>query len=130
MNRPPNPAVPAVFTALSVGGILLTVVSGLRGGMTVVGLMIALSFGVLAVAAWRRTRAVTGPGVSAHWWKFVATGGGVFMATVVAVNVFGEVGDGWWLPMMITFAASMMIGLTGLILGIARLGSHRPTKVA
>ena len=130
MNRPPNPAIPAVFTALSVAGIFLTMVSGVRGGMTGIGLAIALIFGALAVAAWRRTRAVTGPGLAEHWWKFVAVGGGVFTATVVLINVFDDLGDGWWLPMMITFAASIMVGLTGLILGIARLGSRRPPATA
>ena len=131
VNRPPNPAIPTVFAAVSIAGLLMTGLGGTNLGMFGVGLAIAVVSGVLAVASWRRTRAITAARpASAHWWKLVAGGAGVFVATIVAVNVTGEVPEGWWLPMMLTFLAAITTTVTGLILGIARLTAHRPGHAA
>ncbi|HUS21617.1 MAG TPA: hypothetical protein VMZ66_06350 [Aeromicrobium sp.] len=127
VNRPPNPAIPTVFAALSITGLLMTGLGGTNLGMFGFGLVIAVVSGVLAVASWRRTRAITADRpASAHWWKLVAGGAGVLIATIVAVNVTGEVPEGWWLPMMLTFLAAITTTVAGLILGIARLSAHRP----
>ncbi len=131
VTRPPNPAIPAVFAAVSIAGLVLTVLGGTNLAMFGFGLAIAVVSGVLAVVSWRRTRVVTaGRPASAHWWKLVAGGAGVFVATVVAVNLTGEVPDGWWVPMMFTFLAAIMTTVTGLVLGIARLATHRPGHAA
>ena len=126
MNRPPTPIVPAFFGAISIAGILVAVVSGVRGGSAAVALAIALGFGALAVAAWWRTRAITtGSGsAAAHWWKFVAAGGGLFATTLVVANVVGEAPDGWWLPMMLSFLLGILVFLTGLFLGMGRLAAR------
>ena len=131
VNRPPNPVIPTVFAAVSIAGLLMTGLGGTNLGMFGVGLAIAVVSGVLAVASWRRTRAITAARpASAHWWKLVAGGGGVFVATIVAVNVSGEVPEGWWVPMMLTFLAAITTTATGIILGIARLTAHRPGHTA
>ena len=59
MNRPPNPTVPVVFAALSVTGVVFAIVGGSNLGMAAFGLAVAVVAGVLAVASWRTTRAVT-----------------------------------------------------------------------
>lgn len=83
------------------------------------------------MAAWRRTRAITAARpASAHWWKLVAGGAGVLIATIVAVNATGELPEAWWLPMAFTFLAAITATVTGLILGIARLTAHRPGHTA
>ena len=129
VNRPPNPAIPAVFAALSAVGILLAVVSGARGGTGGIAIAIAVGFGLLAFAAWRRTRAITGTQpASAHWWKFTVAGGGLFAATFIAAKVAGEAPDGWWMPMMLSFLVGVTTLFTGLILGVARLTAHRPAN--
>lgn len=131
VNRTPNPVIPAVFGALSIAGLAMTGVGGLRGGMSGIGLAVAAIFGLLAVASWRRTRAITAARpASAHWRKLVAAGGGLFAVTVVVANVVGEAPDGWWLPMMISFFVGITTLLTGLVLGLARLSAPRATNAA
>lgn len=130
VNRPPNPAIPAVFAALSGVGILIAAVTGARGGTAGIALAVAFGFGAFAVAAWRRTRAITGvQPASAHWWKLVAAGGGLFAATFVVAVLVGEGPEAWWLPMMLSFFVGITTLLTGLVLGVARLTAHRPADV-
>lgn len=129
VNRPPKPAIPAVFAVASVAGLTLAIVGGTNLGMFGIALAVGVVCGVFAVASWRRTRAITAARpASAHWWKLVAGGGGVFAATIVAVNATGEVSSRWWLPMMLTFLAAITTAVTGLILGIARLTARRPRR--
>lgn len=131
VNRPPNPAIPAVFAAIGIAGLVLTIVGGTNLGMFAAGLAVAVVSGGLAVASWRRTRAVTAARpASAHWWKLVAGGAGVFAGTIVAVTITGEVPEGWWLSMMLTFLAAITTTVTGLILGIVHLAAHRPGHAA
>lgn len=102
VNRPPNPAVPLVFAAFSFAGLVLAILGGTNLGAAGFGLAVAVVTGVLAVASWRHTRTITGATrpATAHWWKLVLGGAGALSATVVTVNVTGEVPDGWWLPMV------------------------------
>ena len=130
VNRPPNPAIPAVFAALSGVGILIAAVTGARGGSAGIALALAIGFGALAFAAWRRTRSITGTQpASTHWWKLVGAGGGLFTATLVVAVLVGESPEGWWLPMMLSFLVGATTLLTGLVLGVARLTANRPADV-
>ena len=87
MNRPPNPTVPVVFAALSVTGVLLAVVGGSNLGMAGFGLAVAVVAGVLAVASWRTTRAVTAARpASAHWWQVLLGGVGMLATTIVVAQ--------------------------------------------
>ena len=131
VNRPANPVIPAVFAALSGVGMLIAAVTGARGGTAGIALAVALGSGLVAVAAWRRTRTITGAQpASAHWWKLVAAGGGLFAATFLIAELVGEAPDGWWLPMMLSFLVGVTTLLTGLVLGVARLTSHRPADAS
>lgn len=131
MNRPPNPAVPLVFAALSVTGIVFAILGGSNLGMTATGLAVAVAAGVLAVASWRTTRAVTAAGsASAHWWQVLLGGVGVLTTTIIVLNITGEVPEGWWVPMMLTLLGGLITTATGLILGIAHLTTHRPRNAA
>ncbi len=130
MNRPPNPTMSVVFAALSVTGVVAAVLGGSNLGMVGFGLAVAVVAGVLAVASWRTTRAVTAARpASAHWWHFLLGGVGVLATTIAVVNVIGEVPGGWWVPMMLALLAGIMTTATGLILGIAHLTTHRPRNL-
>lgn len=127
MNRPPNPAVPFVFAALAVTGVSVAVLVGSSFGLAGFALAVGVVAAVLTVASWRTTRAVTAARpASAHWWQVLLGGVGVLASTIVVLNITGEVPEGWWLPMMLTLLASIMTTVTGLILGVAHLTTHRP----
>ena len=127
VNRPPNPAIPALFAAFSGVGIVIAAVTGARGGTAGIALAVGFLFSAFALTAWRRTRAITGAQpASAHWWKLVAGGGGLFAATLVVAVLVGEGPEAWWLPMMLSFLVGFTTLLTGLVLGVARLTAPRP----
>ena len=127
MNRPPNPTVPVVFAALSVTGVVAAILGGSNLAMAGIGLAVAVVAGVLTVASWRTTRAVIAVRpASAHWWQVLLGGVGVLATTIVALNIIGEVPDGWWVPMMLTLLAGIMTTATGLVLGVAHFTTHRP----
>ena len=130
MNRPPNPTVPVVFAALSVTGVLAAVLGGSNLQMVGFGLVVAVVAGVLAVASWRTTRTVMAERTaSAHWWQALVGGVGVLTTTIAALNIVGEVPEGWWVPVMITLLAGIMTTVTGLILGVAHFATHHPRNV-
>lgn len=126
MDPPPNPTVPVVFAALSVTGVVFALVAGSNLGLAGFGLAVVVVAGALAAASWRHSRTVTAarPGPS-HWWKVLTAGVGVLTATIVLLNVVGEVSDVWWGPMMLTLLAGILTTATGLILGIAHLTTSR-----
>ena len=125
MNRPPNTTVPVVFAALSVTGVVVAVLGGSNLGMAGFGLAVAVVAGVLTIASWRRTRAVTAERpASARWWQVLVGGVGMASTTFVVLNAVGEVPDGWWVPVMITLLIGIMTTATGLILGVSHLSTH------
>lgn len=127
MTRLPNPAVPALFAAISVAGVLFGVIAGSNLGMLAVGLSVAATAGALAVVAWRHTRAITAARpATVHWWKFLTAGAGVLAAVIVATTATGEVDDSMWWPMVITILAALVTLAAGLVLGFAHLTSTRP----
>jgi hypothetical protein len=127
MNRPPSATVPVVFAALSVTGVVAAILGGSNLAIAGFGLAVAVMAGILTVASWRTTRAVTAMRpASAHWWQILLGGVGVLATTIVALNIIGEVPEGWWVPMMLTLLAGIMTTATGLILGVAHLTTHRP----
>ena len=127
MTRPPNPAVPALFAAISVAGVLFGVIAGSNLGMLAAGVSVAAAAAALAVVAWRHTRAITAARpATAHWWKLLAAGAGVLAAVIVVTTATGEVDDSMWWPMMITILVALVTLAAGLVLGIAHLTSTRP----
>ncbi|MGI9021992.1 MAG: hypothetical protein ACR2HV_01930 [Acidimicrobiales bacterium] len=127
MNRPPNPAVPLVFAAVSISGVVFAMIGGSNPGMLGLGLAVAVVAGLLALAAWRHTRAVsTARPATAHWWQVLLVGVGVLATTIVVLNVVGEVSEDLWLPMMLTLLAGVVTTASGIFLGVARLTEERP----
>lgn len=129
MTRLPNPSVPVLFAALSVAGVVFGVIAGSNVAMLAVGLSVAAVAGVLAVVAWRHTRAITAARpATAHWWKFLAGGAGLLVAVIVVTTATGEVDDSMWWPMMITILCAVVTVAAGVVLGIAhlRVRSTRP----
>jgi len=131
MDRPPNPTVPVVFAAISVSGVVFAIVGGSSLGMVGFGLAVAVVAGVLAVAAWRHTRAISAARpATARWWLVLVAGVGALATTIVILNVVGEVPDGWWWPMILTLLAGVVTTAAGLILGIVHLIDNRPRRAA
>jgi len=131
MDRPPNPTVPVVFAAVSVSGLVLAMVGGSNLGMLVFGLAVAVVAGVLAVAAWGHTRAISAARpATERWWQVLLAGAIVLATTIIVVKVVGEVSDDLWVPMMLTLLAGVVTTAAGLILGIAHLIEHHPRCVA
>jgi hypothetical protein len=129
MDRPPNPTVPVVFAAVSVSGLALGIIGGSSLGMLGWGLAIAVVAGVLAVAAWRHTRAISAARpATERWWQVLLAGVSVLATTIIVMNVVGEVPDGWWVPMMVTLLAGIVTTAAGLILGIVHFTEHRPHR--
>ena len=128
MHASPNRAVPVVFTALSVTGLLFALVLGSSLSLSAFGALGAVVFGVLAAASWRRTRMI-GTGAASHWWKVLAGGGGALVTTIVVLNIVGQLGDGWWAPAMLVLFSSLVTTVVGLILGVAHL-TTRHTRAA
>ena len=131
MTRSPSSTVPVLFSALSVAGVAFALLAGSNVGWAMIGIAVAGVAGVLAVVSWRSSRTVTADRTAtAHWWKVLIAGLGVFTATVVAVNVGGEVSEGWWAPMMLALLAGILTTAAGLILGIVHLTTSRARPVA
>lgn len=127
MDRPPNHTVPIVFAAVSVSGLLLGIIGGSSLGVLGFGLAVAAVSGVLAVAAWHHTGAVSAARpATERWWQILLGGVIVLATTIIVVNVVGEVSDGWWLPMMLTLLAGAATTAAGLILGIVHRIENRP----
>lgn len=126
MTRSPNPAVPALFGAISVAGVLFGVIGGSNLAMLAVGLTTAAVAGTLALVAWRHTRAITAARpATAQWWKFLAGGGGVLGAMILVLTATGEVAEAMWWPMMIAILGALVTLAAGLVLGIAHLTATR-----
>jgi hypothetical protein len=129
MHRPPNPTVPVIFAAISVSGVVFAIVGGSSLGMVAVA--VAVVAGVLAIAAWRHTRAISAARpATERWWLVLVAGVGALATTIVVLNVVGEVPDGWWWPMMLTLLAGVVTTAAGLILGIVHLIDNRPRRAA
>lgn len=127
VDRPPNPTVPIVYAAISITGVIFGIVVGSDLELAAFGLAVAVVAGVLAVAAWRNTRAATAARpATARWWQVLLVGVGVLTPTIVVLNVVGELPDGWWAPMMLTLLGGILTTAVGLILAIAHLGANRP----
>ncbi len=130
MDRPPNPTVPVVFAAVSVSGLVLGVLGGSSLGMLGFGLVVAVVAGGLAIASWRHTRAISAaPPATERWSQVLLAGVIVLATTIVVVNVVGEVGDGWWLPMMLAVLAGAVTTAAGLILATVHRIENRPGRL-
>jgi hypothetical protein len=64
-----------------------------------------------------------------HWWKLVASGGGLMIALIVITTATGELPEGGWIVAMITGLTAIILMSIGVLLGIAQLAS-RPSRRA
>jgi hypothetical protein len=128
MNRSSSSAVTVVFAIVAVAGLIAALVGGLYAVPTLVGGIIALGFGSLAVVSARRSSALAGATVRSHWWKFLVGGASTLALLVIVTNLTGELPDGGWAVAMTVLFASLASMVTGLVLGLARLsvGGGRP----
>jgi hypothetical protein len=122
MHRSASLLIPLIYAAVSGAGIVLALVGGTNAALLVVGLVVAVIAGMLAVVAWRRAAPIGGSVPTTHWWKLVVAGpiiiGGVIVAAELGV-------EAWFVGMLLVFVALILTGV-GLLLGLARLTARRP----
>lgn len=135
MNRPAPTTVPLIFAIAGFGAILLAVVVGTNPIVTATAVLVAVVAGGLAVTSWRHTRPHHDPGdVTAQWWKVLLAGPALIASFLLAAGVASRInGDelpaGWWYAGTFVLLTAALTTVTGLILGGARLTSHRATPV-
>lgn len=124
MKTATSPFLSVLFGAVAIAGLIVAVVSGTNVTLALSGAAATLLAGGLSLASHRRSRPLGASTQSGGWWKLlVASGGGVFGALIVAVNVTGEVPDDLWLPMVITGLTALVLMAMGLILGVVRIAT-------
>ena len=126
MQRNPTPALTLTFLTIALGGAFLAVVGGSNLFTLVVGLIIAVGAGALAATTWRRAAPFKDSNVSTRWWQFVIAGA----ALVAAVIIGAGLGIDAWFAGFITAIVGVACVALGVILGVARLVTHRtPSSV-
>jgi hypothetical protein len=129
MNRTPTQLVPLSFGALALASLVVGLVVG-HPLVFVVCIALGGIAACLGIVAASRTRALTDPRpASVHWWKLVASGGGLMIALIVITTATGELPEGGWIVAMITGLTAIILMSIGVLLGIAQLAS-RPSRRA
>ena len=129
MNRPPTPLVPVLFAALALSSVIVALVVG-SPIVLLVCLGVGVSAGALTLISAHRTRGLTQPRpTTAHWWKVLATGGGLLAALIATTTATGELPEGGWLIAMLIGLTAIVLLSTGVAMGIAHLAS-RPARRA
>jgi hypothetical protein len=126
MNRSSSSAVTVSYGLVALSGVLVLLVGGTSVAAAAVGGVVALAAGSLAIVSARRSRTLTRGSVTAHWWKFLVGGVAALVALVVVTTITGELPEGGWFLAMLVLLAAMVSVLTGLLLGVVRLGTGRP----
>lgn len=120
MSRPPSPLVPLLFAGIGFAGLCTAFIGGSNPTALVAGLAIAATGGGLAAVAWRNVRPLPSEqNVTAHWWKFLASGAAVLTTVIVITTATGEVDDSLWVPTMVIIVSALALLGTGLALGVA-----------
>lgn len=127
MTRPSSSAVTVLFGLLALAGLLVLLVGGTSEVAAALGGVVAIVAGSLAIVSARRSRTLTKGSVTAHWWKFLVGGVVALVGLVVVTTITGELPEGGWFLAMLVLLASMASVLTGLLLGVVRLGTTRAT---
>jgi di/tricarboxylate transporter len=125
-NRPSSSAVTALYALVALAGVVVFLVGGTSVAASVVGGVVTVVAGGLAIVSARRSRTLTRGSVTAHWWKFLVGGAAALAALVVVTTITGELPEGGWFLAMAVLLASLASVLTGLLLGVVRLGTGRP----
>lgn len=125
MNRSSSSAVTVGFGVVALAGLLVLLVGGTSVVGVVVGGVVAIGAGSLAIVSARRSRTLTKGSVTAHWWQFLVGGVAALVALIVVTTITGELPEGGWFIAMLVLLASLVSVLTGVLLGIVRLGTSR-----
>lgn len=126
MNRSSSSAVTVVFAVVAMAGLMVVVIGGTSPLPALIGGAFAFGFGALAIVAARRSRAITNAPIRSHWWKFLVGGAASLVILVIVTTITGELPDGGWAVAMTVLLASLASLVTGVVLGLARLGRGRP----
>jgi hypothetical protein len=102
---------------------VLALAGGTNVALLVVGLLVAVIAGTLAIVAWRRAAPIGGSVPTAHWWKFVVAGPIIIIGGVIVAAEPGV--EAWFVGTLAVFLSLILTGI-GLLLGLARLTARRP----
>ncbi|HEY6531926.1 MAG TPA: hypothetical protein VIY72_06460 [Acidimicrobiales bacterium] len=125
MTRPSSSAVTVLYGLVALVGLLVLLVGGTSIAAVAVGGVVTIVAGSLAFVSARRSRTLTRGSVTAHWWKFLVGGVVALVGLVVVTTITGELPEGGWFLAMLVLLASLASIVTGLLLGLVRLGTGR-----
>lgn len=122
MKRTPSALVPLLFLALALAGLLLAILGGTEPTTAVVGSVVAVVFGGLAVVAWRRSAPfrTDGPPISRSWWKLLIVG---FVLLAIG-GIQNQYEFGNWFVWILMVLMAMVLTVAGIVLALVEL-AHR-----
>jgi hypothetical protein len=124
MSRNATPVATLGYLTVSLVGVLLAIVGGTTPLTLIVGAVVAVGAGVLAVLTWRRTAPFRGSTLTAQWWKFVVAGPLLIGAVILGAGLGVRA---WFLGLAVVLAALASVAV-GLALAVANLvARHTPT---
>jgi hypothetical protein len=121
MRRNPSPTLTLVYLTFALAGAVLAVIGGSAPIAVVIGITIALGAGALAILTWRRAAPFRESNLTGQWWKFLVAGPALLAAVIVAARLGVEA---WFVGLAIVIAAIAMVAI-GIVLGLARVVTHR-----
>ena len=130
MSSPSPHVVTATCAVVAATAGALTVTIGTGPAMPAFAL-VTLVFAAIAYWSWEASRPARGVGPSAGqlWWKFLVAGcslaGLTLLATVIPWPESVDLGDNAYWALIISLGASLVLGASGLLLGIGALIQRR-----
>jgi hypothetical protein len=124
MHKDPTPVATLGYLTVALAGLVVAVGGGTTPLALMIGTLIAVAGGVLAVLTWRRAAPFRGSTLTAQWWKFIVAGP-LLVGAVIVASGLGV--DAWFLGIATVFIAIGSVA-TGLALAVANvLARHTPT---
>ena len=124
MSRNPTPVAALGFLTVALAGALLALTGGTTQLTLILGTLVAVGAGALAVLTWRRAAPFKASTLSSQWWKFVFAGPVLIGAVILGA---GSGVEAWFLGMALVLAAVASV-VVGLALAVANVVSrHTPT---
>ena len=121
MKRPPSTILPVVYATSALVCLLLLGVGGSNPAFSLVLMLPVIGFSAMAVTSWRRGRPFVDARAADGWWRFLVAGVASLVGAIVVTSIVGEVSESLWLPAMLWFVTSIVLMVTGLLLGLRRL---------
>jgi hypothetical protein len=125
MHKDPTPAATLGYLAVALAGVVLAAVGGTSPLALMIGTLMAVAGGALAVLTWRRAAPFRGSTLTAQWWKFIVAGP-LLVGAVIVASGLGV--DAWFLGIALVLIAIGSVAF-GIALAVANVVAHRtPTS--